>query len=283
MKKVLIFGSGSIGNHLANACRKINLSVSVTDISYKALLRMKNKIYPLRYVKWDKQIQIIKYSDIFKSKTKFDLVIVGTPPETHYSLLNKIFAKIKFNKLMVEKPLTISKTNINYEKLIKLSNKNKIFVGYNHSVSDSFLYFHNLIKKIKKKDLIFIDVNWKEGWSGILKAHFWNKNEFSSYLGDISRGGGSTHEHSHGLHFVVCLSKILKFKLPNQMTKFMNYKIKNKKLYYDNYVNINWKIDNFLINYTSDLICEPADKSISLFTTTAKYELFFNYKRILIW
>ena len=151
MKKVLIFGSGSIGNHLANACRKINLSVSVTDISYKALLRMKNKIYPLRYVKWDKQIQIIKYSDIFKSKTKFDLVIVGTPPETHYSLLNKIFAKIKFNKLMVEKPLTISKTNINYEKLIKLSNKNKIFVGYNHSVSDSFLYFHNLIKKIKKK------------------------------------------------------------------------------------------------------------------------------------
>ena len=111
------------------------------------------------------------------------------------------------------------------------------------------------------------------------ESTFWNKNEFSSYLGDISRGGGSTHEHSHGLHFVVCLSKILKFKLPNQMTKFMNYKIKNKKLYYDNYVNINWKIDNFLINYTSDLICEPADKSISLFTTTAKYELFFNYKK----
>ena len=35
MKNVLIFGSGSIGNHLANASRKLGLSVNVTDILIK--------------------------------------------------------------------------------------------------------------------------------------------------------------------------------------------------------------------------------------------------------
>ena len=82
MKEVLIFGSGSIGNHLANASRKFNLSVSNTDISFNALLRMKNKIYPSRYSKWDNKIQLINYKNIFKAKKKFDLVIIGTPPAT---------------------------------------------------------------------------------------------------------------------------------------------------------------------------------------------------------
>ena len=90
MKEVLIFGSGSIGNHLANACRKINLSVSVTDISFDALLRMKYKIYPSRYSKWDKNIKLMNYSEIFKLKKKFNLIIIGTPPATHYDLIKKI-------------------------------------------------------------------------------------------------------------------------------------------------------------------------------------------------
>ena len=65
MKKVLIFGSGSIGNHMAFACRKIGMDVFITDISSKALNRMKNKIYPMRYKKWDKKIKIINYKEVF--------------------------------------------------------------------------------------------------------------------------------------------------------------------------------------------------------------------------
>ncbi|MDC1169423.1 hypothetical protein OAT14_03165, partial [Candidatus Pelagibacter ubique] len=86
MKEVLIFGSGSIGNHLANACRKLDLSVSVTDISLKALLRMKNKIYPSRYSKWDNKIKLIDYSEVFRLKKNFDLILIGTPPSTHLDL-----------------------------------------------------------------------------------------------------------------------------------------------------------------------------------------------------
>ena len=59
-----------------------------------------------------------------------------------------------------------------------------------------FTYYEKLIKNIKKKEILLIDVNWKEGWKGILNAHFWNKNEFSTYLGNLNEGGGSIHEHS---------------------------------------------------------------------------------------
>ena len=79
MKKVLIFGSGSIGNHMAFACRKIGLEVYITDASKKALKRMKDKIYPSRYGFWDNKIKQINLNDCDKLKEKFDLIIIGTP------------------------------------------------------------------------------------------------------------------------------------------------------------------------------------------------------------
>ena len=106
MKNVLIFGSGSIGNHLANACRTINLSVDVTDISQKALLRMKNEIYPFRYKKWDNKIKLIEYSSVFKLKKKYDLILIGTPPSTHLNLIKQISDNLVYSKLMIEKPLS---------------------------------------------------------------------------------------------------------------------------------------------------------------------------------
>tara|TARA_B110000027_G_C16117987_1_gene301218 strand:+ start:102 stop:1136 length:1035 start_codon:yes stop_codon:yes gene_type:complete len=279
MKEVLIFGSGSIGNHLANACRKLDLSVSVTDISLKALLRMKNKIYPSRYSKWDNKIKLIDYSEVFRLKKNFDLILIGTPPSTHLDLTNKIFSNLTFKKLMIEKPFTTYQVKLNSKKLNILSSKKKIFIGYNHSISEAFLNYQNLIKKIKKKDITIIDVNWREGWKGILNAHFWNKDEFSSYLGNLSQGGGCIHEHSHGIHLVICLSEILNFKIPNKAFKFKFFKNKNKEIYYDNYVDIKWKHRDFLISYVSDLISEPANKSICIYAKNIKYELIFNYKK----
>lgn len=279
MKEVLIFGSGSIGNHLANASRKIGLSVSVTDISNQALLRMKNKIYPMRYSKWDKSIKLIEYKNVFKLKKKFDLIIIGTPPATHYSLLSQIFERIDFKKMIIEKPFSTHQIKMSKKKIKFFFDKKYLFIGYNHSVSDSFIHFRKLISAIKKKDIQKIDVCWKEGWKGILNAHFWNKDEFSSYLGDLSKGGGSTHEHSHGIHLITCLEKILNFKLPIKITKFINFKKKDKKLFYDNFVNLTWKIENFFLTYTSDLLSEPAQKSVKIYTKKNKFELIFNYNK----
>ena len=41
MKKVLIFGAGSIGNHMSKACTDLGYDVYITDISQKALKRMR--------------------------------------------------------------------------------------------------------------------------------------------------------------------------------------------------------------------------------------------------
>jgi hypothetical protein len=279
MKKILIFGAGSIGNHLANACRKNKLDVSIVDISFEALSRMKNKIYPSRYKKWDDNIKILNYTDVFKSKVKYYLIIIGTPPSTHLSIVKKIKKSLSYKKLLIEKPLTTFKQKKTIPSLFK--NKEKIFVGYNHSISNSFIYFADMLKKnISCKDIQYIEINWKEGWNGILNAHFWLKDEFSSYLGDVNKGGGSLHEHSHGLHLAVCLGDILKFKLPNNFSSNLYLKYnKCKKKYYDSFSNINWSVKNFFINYTTDLITEPAEKSIKIFTKKLIYVIIFNYNK----
>ena len=146
MKQILIFGSGSIGNHMAYACRKLKHNVCVTDVDNLALKRMKNKIFPKRYKYWDKKISLIKYHDVFKIKNKLDLIIIGTPPKTHLSLYEQCKNKLNFNKILIEKPLTYY-ANKNLKKFEKNTNQKNIFCGYNHSVSKSFKYFLSTLKK----------------------------------------------------------------------------------------------------------------------------------------
>ena len=173
-KCVLIFGAGSIGNHMANACSKLNYDIYITDISSVALQRMKNEIYPRRYKKWNKKIKIVKFSNWQKLKKKFDLIIVGTPPNTHLNLLKKCLKIIDSNKILIEKPLCSFPENLDLFKKLK---NDYIFCGYNHSVSPSINYLFEQLN-VKKEKIKFIDVQWREGWNGILGAHYWLKNEF---------------------------------------------------------------------------------------------------------
>ena len=61
--KAKIIGAGSVGNHLANACRRRGWMVTLSDIDNNALLRSKNLIYPSRYGKWDPEIVLKDYSE----------------------------------------------------------------------------------------------------------------------------------------------------------------------------------------------------------------------------
>tara|TARA_S200000501_G_scaffold376578_1_gene431953 strand:- start:13911 stop:14945 length:1035 start_codon:yes stop_codon:yes gene_type:complete len=276
MKKVLIFGSGSIGNHMAFACRKIGMDVFITDISSKALNRMKNKIYPMRYKKWDKKIKIINYKEVFNFDTVYDLIIIGSPPETHLKLYFDCKNKLKFKKILIEKPIS----NFSNKLLKKFNNsmKNKmIFCGYNHSISLSFNYFKNHVLKYFKVYKT-LEINWKEGWDGILGAHFWLKNEFDTYLGNIKRGGGALQEHSHGLHLMLVILKILKvdYKKLNFKSNVLFKKKRNIK--YDMYSNISAVSKNSLINYESDLKTFPAQKNITIINDNYKAQWKCNYQ-----
>ena len=55
--KVKIFGAGSIGNHLTQAACRMGWLVDVVDPDEKALVRMRDKIYPGRYGIWGNAIE----------------------------------------------------------------------------------------------------------------------------------------------------------------------------------------------------------------------------------
>ena len=91
MYKVKIYGAGSIGNHLAYACRSRGWGVMMCDIDRQALDRTREEIYPSRYGKWDADIQMATVDSL--PQETFDLVIIGTPPDTHMKLAASILKK----------------------------------------------------------------------------------------------------------------------------------------------------------------------------------------------
>lgn len=277
-KNILIFGSGSIGNHMAYASRRLNLNTSITDIDPSALLRMKYKIFPKRYGKWDDNINIIDYKSVFQIKKKYDLIVIGTPPKTHLDLFFKCKKSLKYKKILIEKPLCAFK-EIKLDKFKKIIKKNSdIYCGYNHSISKSFLYFENLLYK-KKFKLKKIDVGWCEDWRGILNAHFWLKDEFKSYLGNSADGGGALQEHSHGLHLLYLILKRYKINLDkeNFLSSSLNKK-KNNKVY-DLLTSVHGINRNISFNYLTDLKSNPENKSIKVSDGKNEIHLYFNYKK----
>ena len=95
-----------------------------------------------------------------------------------------------------------------FRKKISINKKINYFCGYNHSLSNSFSYFIKTLKNKKFGKIDFIDIQWREGWEGIL-GHFWINNEYGSYLGNYIKGGGATQEHSHPIHLAYILNKEL--------------------------------------------------------------------------
>lgn len=273
-KNVLIFGAGSIGNHMAFASRKLGLNVDITDVSIIALKRMRSQIFVSRYGKWDYNINLIPIKDVFKNKKEYNLVIVGTPPNTHYQIYKKVLKKLKFKNILIEKPLTnyLSKYYKNFD-----SQKYRIFCGYNHSLSLAFKYYLKAVKKNQKK-INKIHVEWKEGWSGILKAHPWLKNEFGSYLGNIKKGGGALQEHSHGLHLLLLLIKQLKIKFNKKNINFFSIKKNKKKIEYDCYSNLTFISKKIFVKYETDLISKNPLKKIVVETDNQEFTIMFNYQ-----
>ena len=72
--KVKIIGAGSIGNHLAQASRRMGWDVTIVDVDEKALLRTKNDIYPTRYGAWDNAIRLATPDNV--KKGGFDIIMV---------------------------------------------------------------------------------------------------------------------------------------------------------------------------------------------------------------
>ena len=87
---------------MSHACRKNGLDVYVTDSKLSALKRMRNEIYPKRYGFWDDKIKLINIEKLDKINKLFDLVIIGTPPNTHIKIYDYCKRKVQYKKILIE-------------------------------------------------------------------------------------------------------------------------------------------------------------------------------------
>jgi predicted dehydrogenase len=191
--RVKIYGAGSIGNHLAHASRQLGWSVDLVDVDPGALERARTQIYPARYGRWDEEIRL--YQADQAPKGGYDLICVGTPPDSHIKLGRAAVAE-KPKAVLVEKPLC-GPDLAGAQDFLDEANAAGVagFVGYDHVVGRAATAVAGLLPSIG--GAITLDVEFREYWGGIFAAHPWLSGPSDSYLGYWKRGGGASGEHSH--------------------------------------------------------------------------------------
>ncbi len=202
LTKVKIYGAGSVGNHFANACRELEIDVTVIDPDAAALKRMKSELYPSRYGSWDDKI-VLSQDNIHD---QFDLTIIGTPPEFHTKIALSELEEGLTKCLLIEKPLSFPKDKLLEKSLFEKSSI-PILIGYNHNLSPAINFLKEKIISGELGEVYNVEVSFRENINYILAAHPWLASKNSSYLGQLSKGGGAAFEHSHGLAMWLYLSE----------------------------------------------------------------------------
>jgi predicted dehydrogenase len=198
MRRVKIFGAGSIGNHLAQASRTLGWSVVVCDVDPRALDRMKRDIYPGRYGRWDEEIAL--HTVDAAPRGGFDLICVGTPPDSHLPLALQAIDETP-RAVLIEKPACPPSLEQAQELVDRARRNNtQVYVGYDHVVGKAARRVEELVKANVVGEIRTLDVEFREHWEGIFKAHPWLSGPSDSYLGFWKRGGGASGEHSHALN-----------------------------------------------------------------------------------
>jgi predicted dehydrogenase len=198
MKKVKIYGAGSVGNHLSHASRQMGWEVDLCDIDPDALIRTKYDIYPSRYGKWDEAIGLYPCNEV--PKKQYDLHVIGTPPDSHMALARSAVVE-GARAVLVEKPLCTPDLEGAHELFEEASAAGcSVFVGYDHVVSKSAALMSKMIADETVGPIQTLDVEFREHWGGIFNAHPWLSGPSNTYLGFWRKGGGATGEHSHAIN-----------------------------------------------------------------------------------
>jgi predicted dehydrogenase len=256
MYQVKIIGAGSIGNHLAHASRRLGWKVTLCDLDAAALARTRTQIYPQRYGHWDDEIVLRNVKDA--PREGFDLVAIGTPPDSHVELALDALAGTP-RSLLVEKPLC-SPALERAEELRKAADARgvRVFVGYNHSVGKACVDALPLLDQIGAVETL--DVETREHWGGILAAHPWLSGPADSYLGFWRRGGGASGEHSHALHLWQHLAHAAGAGRVAEVTASMDY-VRTRELDYDRVCLLNLVTENGLLGrVVQDVVTSPPRK-----------------------
>ncbi len=199
MRKVKIYSTGSIGNHLAQASRRMGWEVCVVDPDPEALRRMRDEIYPKRYGAWDEAIAQYRLGE--EPKGGFDVVFLGTPPQVRIPLATEIL-KEEPRVLQCEKPIgtpDLAGLAAFWEERAKHPGV-AIVNGYEYVLSKMTKGAERLLAGAAFGTPQAMDVEVREIWTGIFGAHPWLKGPQDTYLGFWTKGGGACSEHSHGVN-----------------------------------------------------------------------------------
>lgn len=258
MRKVKIYGAGSIGNHLAHAARHLGWDVVMCDIDPAALNRTKVNIYPERYGQWDEEIQLTSYSNA--PTGGFDLIIIGTPPDTHMELAIMALQENP-TALLIEKPLcTPNLAGANEVYMLSESLGIPVFTGYNHVVGYAARFLSELCQSLIAKETTTVDVEFREHWGGIFNAHPWLDGPNDTYLGFSDLGGGATGEHSHAINFWQFLSYLIGAGRIVEVQATMNF-VSSNGADYDDLSVLTFKTETGLLGRcVQDVITRPARK-----------------------
>ncbi len=277
MFKVKVYGAGSIGNHLSFACRNKGWDVTICDIDLKALERTKSDIYPARYGKWDSSIKLMGAEE--KDNEKYDLVIIGTPPNSHGQLALEILKTSPPDIMLIEKPALTPDLKYAVE-LNDLAGKvgTKVFIGYNHTLTENTRRAEQLLEKGAIGKPLTITSMTREHWGGIFSAHPWLNGPEDTYLGYITKGGGACCEHSHAINIWQHFAHHLKFGKIHKVTATLNM-VKEGNAEYDDLCFLNVITQNGIVgNIIQDVVTSPTQKNLRIQGSDGFLEWHVGYK-----
>ena len=273
INSVIIYGAGSIGNHLAHASRRKGWKVTVVDIDDDALRRTQLSIYPSRYGEWDKSIELRNVSEL--GAEQYDLVVVGTPPDLHLKIASEAL-RHQPCAILIEKPASALDL-AGADELVKRAGELgvRLFIGYDHIVSKSVQHLSKLLEQ-SGSIIETIDTEFREHWGGIFAAHPWLAGPWESYLGYSERGGGALAEHSHALNLwqyfanVTGAGRIVEVQALTSM-------VRNNGMEYDKISLLNIKTERGVIGRClQDVITSPPRKWVGLKFSDIQYNLKFS-------
>jgi predicted dehydrogenase len=233
-------------------------SVDMYDIDEAALLRTKNEIFPSRYGHWDEGIRLFRSDDV--TLGSHDLVIIGTPPDSHIELA-RAAVKEGARAVLIEKPACTPDLEGAQDLYDEAEAAGcKVFVGYDHAVATSTGRLSELLERGTVGVTKTLDVEFRENWGGIFDAHPWLDGPSDTYLGYWRRGGGACGEHSHAINLwqhLACQAgrgRIL------EVTANINY-VKDGLTDYDNICLLHFKTETGMIGrVVQDVITKPTRK-----------------------
>jgi predicted dehydrogenase len=255
--RVKIFGAGSIGNHLSHAARTKGWDVTLCDVELAALERTRDEIYPRRYGAWDESINLTVNASA--PTGVFDLIIVGTPPDSHIRLALSAVDEGP-RAILVEKPFGVPDLEgcqALYDKA--LAAKVPVFVGYDHVVGRGLTQMAALAGD-GGGPVQTIDVAFREHWDGIFNAHPWLDGPQDTYLGYWRRGGGALSEHSHALNLWQYLAHVVRAGRVVAVSATLDY-VREGSAEYDRLALLNLETETGLVGrVVQDVITRPVQK-----------------------